>query len=60
MCNRTCDPFLAYDDELKECVYCKDRYEYTGKSPRYNYHQKCYYPMPEGYHLIDDICYNIQ
>jgi hypothetical protein len=59
MCNRTCDPCLAYDDELKECVYCKDRYKYTGESPRYNYHQKCYYPMPEGYHLIDDICYNI-
>ena len=58
-CNKTCDPCLAYDDDLKECVYCKDRYEFTGKSPRYNYKQRCYYPMPEGYHRIDDKCYYI-
>jgi hypothetical protein len=58
-CNATCNSCLAYDDDLKECVFCKTRYEKTGMSPRYNYKQKCYYPMPEKYHLIDDICYNI-
>ena len=59
MCNATCNSCLAYDDDLKECVFCKTRYEKTGMSPRYNYKQKCYYPMPKGHHLIDDVCYNI-
>ena len=59
MCNKTCDPCTAYDDDLKECVYCKTRYEKTNESPRYNLNQRCYYPMPEHYHLIDDTCYYI-
>ena len=59
MCNKTCDPCLAYDDDLRECVYCKDRYKETGKSPRYNLNQTCQYPMPKDYHLIDDKCYYI-
>ena len=59
MCNKTCDPCTAYDDDLRECVYCKWRYNNTLESPRYNLDQKCYYPMPEKYHLIDDKCYYI-
>ena len=59
MCNKTCDPCLAYDEDLRECVYCKDRYNDTGMSPRYNLNQTCVYPMPENYHLIDDKCYFI-
>ena len=58
-CNKTCNSCLAYDDELKECVFCKTRYEYTGLSPRYLYNQRCVYPIPLKYHVIDEICYNI-
>ena len=58
VCTKVCNSCLAYDDDLKECVFCKTRYKETGMSPRYNYKQKCYYPIPEGHHLIDDICYN--
>ena len=58
-CNKTCDPCLAYDDDLRECVYCKDRYNHTKRFPRYNYKQRCYEPMPKDFHLIDDVCYNI-
>ena len=59
MCNKTCDPCTAYDDDLKECVYCKSRYEKTKESPRYNLNQRCIYPMPDHYHLIDEECYYI-
>jgi ABC-type multidrug transport system fused ATPase/permease subunit len=58
-CNKTCNSCLAYDDELKECVFCKTRYEKTGQSPRYHYKRKCVYPMPNGYHKYEDVCYNI-
>ena len=58
-CNKTCNSCLAYDDELRECVFCRDRYNHTDKFPRYNYKQKCYAPILEDFHLIDDVCYNI-
>ena len=58
-CNKTCNSCLAYDDELKECVFCKTRYEKTGKSPRYHYNRTCVYPMPNGFHKYEDVCYNI-
>ena len=60
-CNKTCNDCLAYDDDLKECVFCKTRYERIGHSPRYHFYKerKCVYPLPNDYHVIDDICYNI-
>ena len=58
-CNLTCNSCLAYDDDLRECVFCRDRYNHTDNYPRYNYHQRCYAPMLKDFHLIDDVCYNI-
>lgn len=59
-CNKTCNSCLAYDDELRECVFCKDRYKHTDKSPRYNYKQKCYDDsILKEFHLIDEVCYNV-
>ena len=58
-CNKTCNSCLAYDDDLKECVFCKSRYEKTGQSPRYHYNRKCVYPLPNGFHKYEDVCYNI-
>ena len=60
-CNKTCNNCLAYDDDLKECVFCKTRYEKIGNSPRYHYYKnrQCIYPLPNDYHVIDEVCNNI-
>ena len=59
-CNKTCNSCLAYDDDLRECVFCRDRYNKTDIFPRYNYKQKCYdKSILEEFHLIDDVCYNV-
>ena len=59
-CNKTCNDCLAYDDDLKECVFCKTRYEKIGNSPRYIYKEKkCIYPLPNDFHVIDEVCNKI-
>ena len=59
-CNKTCNECLAYDDDLKECVFCKTRYALIGNSPRYIYkEQKCIYPLPNDFHVIDEVCNRI-